>query len=429
MIGRGELLLAVRRHWRRMLLVLALALVGGAVVWAPSLRADYHLRNAKRALDARDYDQADAELARHLEFRPASAEGNFLLARLSRRMGQAQRARKHLDASLTAGFSKDAVALERHLLGAQDGDFGGGADALLRRAIENPTERFYVFEALSQGYTKTYRLSEARYCLNRMLEDEPENVYALVRRGWVLERLGDNEAAQEDYRRAVLLRPDNLLGRRRLADNLFYISRDAAEAVGHYEAVWRESPGDAAVGVTLAQCRLQLGRSDEARGLLDELLAAHPDDVAALVERGKLAVAEDQCEQGEVWLRRALERDPASLSACRELAQCLGRRGQPEEAARYRQRFENLKAERVKLDTLIARAGQQPGDAALRCEVARLFRLFGEPQEAERWLAAALRIDPRCRPAHEALAECYERRGERDMAEHHKFLARTLPPP
>jgi len=428
MIRRGELLRAVRRRRRAVVLVIALVLVGGAVAWVPSLRADYHLRNARHALDARDYDRADAELTRHLEFRPASAEGHFLLARLSRRMGRVPRAREHLDAARAAGFGEDAVALERHLLRAQDGDFGG-AEAVLRRAIENPAERFYVFEALSQGYTKTYRLSEARYCLNRMLEDEPENVYALVRRGWVLERLGDFEAAREDYRRAAVLRPDNLSARRRLADNLFYVARNASEAVDHYEAVWRESPDDPVVGVNLAQCRLQLGRPDEARALLDELLAAHPDDVAVLVERGKLAVDEDRCEQGEAWLRRALERDSSSLSACHELARCLDRRGRSEEAARYRQRFESLKAERAKLDTLVARAGQQPGDAALRCEVARLFRLFGEPQEAERWLAAALRIDPRYRPAHEALAECYERRGEREMAARHKLLARALTSP
>ncbi|QJW93559.1 tetratricopeptide repeat protein [Frigoriglobus tundricola] len=429
MISCSGLIRAVRRRRRTVLLVIALALVGGAIAWAPAVRAEYHLRQAKRALDARDYDQADAELTRHLEFRPASAEGHFLLARLSRRMSHLPRAREHLDACRAAGFSVDAVTLERHLLRAQDGDLGGGAESVLRRAIEDPAERFYVFEALSQGYTKTYRLSEARFCLDRMLEDEPENVYALVRRGWVLERLGLVDAARDDYRRAAALRPDNLLARRRLADNLFYVARNAAEAVDHYEAVWRESPDDTVVGVNLAQCRLQLGRADEARALLDQLVAAHPDDVAVLVERGKLAVNEDQCEQGEAWLRRALERDPSAVAACHELARCLDLRGRPAEAARYRQRFESLKAERAKLDALVARAGQAPGDAALRCEVARLLRLFGEPQEAERWLAAALRIDPRYRPAHEALAECYERRGDRELAERHKLLAQALTPP
>jgi tetratricopeptide (TPR) repeat protein len=426
--------IATSRRRRRRLAVVAvsvLSLTGaGAALWGDSVRAAYHLRAARRELDGRDYDAADARLTRHLELAPDSAEGHFLMARLSRRMGRSGDARDHLTACRRLRYPEAPLALEACLLRVQDGDFGGGADGVLRRGLDDyPAERFLIFEALSQGYTKTYRLQEARYCLNQMLESEPDNAYALARRGWVLERLGDFDAARADYRRAVALQPENVPVRRRLAENLFYTQRNAADAIEHFEALWRALPDDVTVGVNLALCRRQQGRADDARALFDELLAAHPDDVAVLSERGKLALDEGQPEKAEVWLRRAVDRDPSSLPASYALFRCLGQLGRTREADRWHERVRALEADRKRLDELIARVGRAPGDAGLRCEIARLFLQFGETREGERWLAAALQIDPRYPPAHAGLADCCEKRGDTDAAERHRLAARAGPPP
>jgi predicted Zn-dependent protease len=421
---------AIIRRFRRRLAyaagVLLLLTAAAAGLWSTSLQAAYHLRAARSALDRRDYDQADASLTRHLELTPDSAEGHFLQARLARRMGRIAQAQEHLNACRTLHYSEKLLTLEWCLLRVQEGDFGGGADGILRRGLEDlPSERFLIFEALSQGYTKTYRLNDARLCLNQMLESEPDNVYALVRRGWILERLGEFDSARSDYQKAVALQPENILARRRLAENLFYIKRDATEALEHFEAVRRAQPDDIAVGVNLAVCRLHQGRADDARALLDELLAAHPDEATVLSERGKLALDEGQPEKAEVWLRRALVQDPSSLPASYALFRCLGQLGRKEEADKWDERVRALKADRKRLDALIAQVAQAPRDPSLRCEIARLFLQFGENQEAERWFAAALQIDPRYPAAHQGLVGCYEKRGDKILAERHRRLTQT----
>src|SRR5436305_676810 len=133
-----------------------------------------------------------------------------------------------------------------------------------------------------------------------MLEEQPDNVYALVRRGWVLERLRFPAEAVENYRRAVALRPGHALARRRLAERLTD-AKDPAGAAGQDEALRQIDPKDAGAGVGLARCCLELGRAVDARRLLDELAAAHPADAEVLTERGKLALDDGQDAAAEGW--------------------------------------------------------------------------------------------------------------------------------
>ncbi len=55
----------------------------------------------------------------------------------------------------------------------------------------------------------------------------------------------------------------------------------------------------------LAVSRHGLGQLDQAQPLLDELLATNPQDVPALIERGRLALDAQQPAEAETWLRRA----------------------------------------------------------------------------------------------------------------------------
>jgi Tfp pilus assembly protein PilF len=409
-------LLSFLRGRRRLIVLLALLgmlLAAGARAWVPSLRAVYHLRAAQTALRSRAYDRAEVELVRHLDFRPDSGEGHFLLGQLARRSGRVARAGHHLRACRDLGYPGDALRLEWDLLHVQDGDFTGGVEGSLRRCLDQQhPDSFLILEALSQGYTKTYRLREARDCLDQMLDREPDNVYALVRRGWVLERLGHFDAARADYRCAATLQPGHGLARRRLAENLLYHGKNAAEAAEHFEALRRLQPDDGAAGVNLAQCRLEQGRVGEARALLDEVLATHPAEAPAFLERGKLALSDGQPEQSEVWLRRAVALQPSSLPANYSLFLCLSRQGKIAEAEQCRAGLRSLEADYKRLEMLLRRAGEEPLNAALRCEIGQLFLRFGEDQEGERWLLTALQVDPGWRPARQALADYYRRRGE-----------------
>jgi predicted Zn-dependent protease len=418
MLDWRKLILLLSRQRRLVFLlgILLALLVIGVYVWGPTLRAAYHLRSARGALERREYDRVETELTRHLSLRPDSVEGHFLLARLARRSGHLSQAREHLRACRDLRGAKEPLDLEWSLLRVQEGDLTGEVESFLRRRLDDDPDRFLILEALSQGYTKTYRLREARECLDQMLDLESDNVYALVRRGWILERLNQLDAARSDYRRAVALQPGHALARRRLAENLLGYGKHAAEAAEHFEALRQLQPEDVTAQVSLAQCWLELGKVGEARALLDELLASHPQEATALVERGKLALSEGRAEKGETWLRQALALQPSSATACYALFLCLSQQGKTAEAEQCESCLRSLEKDRKRLAVLMRQVSEKPDHVALRCEIARLFFRFGEDQEGERWLFMALQSNPHYQPAQEALAQYHQRKGNANFS-------------
>jgi Tfp pilus assembly protein PilF len=164
-----------------------------------------------------------------------------------------------------------------------------------------------------------------------------------------------------------------------------------------------------------------MGRLEEARTLLNQLLAAPPNVAAALLERGQLAMSEGQHEQAENWLRQGLELQPHSAPGNYSMYLGLTRQGKTAEADHYLARFKAVEADEKRMEQLMKRVNETP-DPAIRCEAALLFFRAGANQEGERWLLMALQADPAYRPAHEALATYYQRTGRAEQAASHRRL-------
>jgi tetratricopeptide (TPR) repeat protein len=372
--------------------LIALACVA-AVVCGDVVRAAYHLRSARSSLERLDYTNAELQLARHLDVCPTSVEGHFRLARLLRRLGRVSEGLEHVRACRRLGGPRDALDLETTLLRVQEGEFTSAMERSLRELFDNDPDSFYILEAFSQGYTKTYRLHEAMDCLNRMLERQPNNVYALLRRGWIAERFGQLDAAQEDYSRAVALEPRHALARQRLGEHQFVRRKNTAAAEEHFAALHQLAPGDANAGVYLARCWVEQGHWEEARQLLDELLAAHPHDPVVLTERAKVALCDGQAARAEGWLQEAISLQPHTPHAYYQLFLCLSGQDKAAEAESFRRKYQELQDSLQRLDGLMQLAAKSPQDLRLRREIARLFSRLGEEQEAQRWLLTAMRAD------------------------------------
>lgn len=192
----------------------------------------------------------------------------------------------------------------------------------------------------------------------------------------------------------------------------------------HFEQLRARQPDNPAVLRGLARCRWDLGQLDEARQLLDSLLAAHPREAEALYDRGRLAMQLDQPAEAEAWLRKAVVEAPHHYEASYSLYQCLQRRGNNEEAAKQLARLERLQAQLDCLTELTKKIGDSPRDAGLRYEVGLIFLDTGQDHEGLRWLASAVQEDPGHSPTHLALAGYYERTGNSSMAARHRRLAR-----
>lgn len=411
--------------WFRLALGLIVVVLGIApIAWY--FRPDPRLAEAKRALLRHDYAAAHTLYQSCLEQRPDDAALLLLAAQTARRAGRYERATKHLNAYRRLKGENPSLTLEWSLLRLQRGD--DQVESYLRdRAASSDTDALLVWEVLAQYYLDAYRLIDARDCLDRYLEIRPDDVKALMGRGFIWDRLQHYADAVRDYRRAVELEPDNDRARFRLAENL-QITGPPQEAAAQYAWLREHYPEDAKARLGLAQAWRSMGRMDDARDLLDELLREQPQNIGALTERGRLALEEDRASQGAEWLRRAVALAPHDREALFHLWNCLKRCGPEDEMRQCRSRFERADADLKRLKLLTKEVLRDPLNPALRYEGGEIFLKNGEEEEGIRWLEQCLRLAPTHRLAHQTLAEHYGRIGKSQLAAHHRDLAgKALP--
>src|SRR5207302_606916 len=142
------------------------------------------------------------------------------------------------------------------------------------------------------------------------------------------------------------------------------------EALPHAEYLCRKDPGNPEALVRLARCQLALGHQDEARDILDRLLAKSPHFRPALCARGELALQQGQPAAAEKALAEALDLDPADYQAQFRLYLSLQQQAKGTEAKAVQKRLEAMKADISRLGTIIKEEiGKSPHDPVLLTEV------------------------------------------------------------
>jgi tetratricopeptide (TPR) repeat protein len=417
---------AVRRRPGRAATAAALLFIiaGAGCAVACQVWAGYHFGAARMALERRRFDQAGRHLDCCRAVWPRDPDVALLHARLARQTGLEAEAERRLEACRRLGAAPDAIALEGALLRAQQGDLTPELEASLRACIDQGRgDPVLILEALSRGYAHSYRLRQALACLDDWLGRRPDDLEALLGRGWVYERLHQYDKARDDYRGAADLDPLADEPALRLAQVLLLLDQSPAEAAAIFERLGRRPAPDPAAALGLAQCWIRLGRSDDAQQLLDLLAAERPHDAQVLYERGNLALQTGEASEAEAWLRRAAALAPHDYQVNYALLQCLRSQGHDVEARDLQARLRQLEADLRRIDALNEKLEQRPDDAALRSEIGRLFLRHGEAREGVLWLKSALQVEPGHRPAHEALAQYYEDHGEPESADRHRRLA------
>jgi tetratricopeptide (TPR) repeat protein len=210
--------------------------------------------------------------------------------------------------------------------------------------------------------------------------------------------------ALEDYRKAVAAHPESDRARLKLADTLLVVGTPE-EALTHYRWLAERWPDRPPVRLGLARCSRRLARPDEAAKLLDGLLSEFPDHGETLWERGELELEQGRAATAEPLLRKAVGRLPYDRRPHYALYRCLLRLDRSKEAEEVNAKVAQLDADLRRLNHVRHEVMKRPNDAALRCEGGLLFLRNGEREEGIRWLRLALRLDPRCESAREALAK------------------------
>src|SRR5262249_3565782 len=141
-------------------------------------------------------------------------------AQNARRAGDYEQAQAHLTACRELGPPK-GFDLERVLLLVQQGMVSDDLVKYLHQCRqEHPEDDGLLLEALSRGHMQAYRLNDLLDCLDAGLQRRPDDREAYVRRGWAYERLEQTQQAQQAYRRAVELAPNNEDAQLHLAEML-----------------------------------------------------------------------------------------------------------------------------------------------------------------------------------------------------------------
>jgi tetratricopeptide (TPR) repeat protein len=345
----------------------------------------------------------------------------FLAAQTARRLDDCARAERLLtDYERRQGVTEESK-LEWLLLGLQQGDLAGQVRYLQSLVDAEHPAAPLILEALAKGFLNVSRGSEMLICVNRLLKSEPANAPALILRGQGWEGLHQPERALEDFERAVELMPSSREGRLHLAEALERVGR-VREALANWEILRQTEPGSPAVLLGLAHCRFESHELEQAEELLDTLLAAQPDHVAALVERGRLAWCRGQTAEAEEKLSRAAALAPWHREAHRLLCRCLETLGDSGREEKCRTQLRELEVSDAELGRVLLRYRQSSKDASVRFEIAKWALRNGREADGIRWLFSTLLVDPRRGPAHAALADYFERIGQPRRSVEHRRL-------
>jgi predicted Zn-dependent protease len=414
-----------RRHWR-LVLVLALGAVLLAIS-APVLWAGYHWHAGQAALGRYHSGEARAHLDNCLWLWPwsRSVRAHVLAARAARREGDFDEALRHLHTCRdTLHDTSPESLLEWTMLRAEMGDLDTATEPLKAAVRRDPQQAPLVLEALAKGYMTMSRILDALRTVDNWLALEPDSVQAWVVRGRIHRQVGAAQEAAKDFQHVLERDPDYPHARWWLAQALTEFGR-YDEAVAHLESLHRQNPNDVDVRVQLAVCRQRMGHDEEARTLLDGVLAEQPDHGLALRARGQMALSAGQFADAETWLARAARVLPYDYKAQHALWECLRQQGKTEAAEVQRRRADTLYERRQRQSEILTHLmSQKPDDLALQCELGRLYIQLGNPDVGEAWLLNVLRLDETYQPALDALADYHHERGQEDQAEEYRRRAR-----
>jgi tetratricopeptide (TPR) repeat protein len=399
------------------------AVAGAGLVWWLDPRAvpSAELNDARRAAQTGKWEVVRSVLGRYLRRFPEDPEAQVLLARSEAAQGNLAACIARLgNISESSSWSAEARLCEAqaHLMG----HFGARAEKAFLRAIEaasagdaDPRIAEAARVGLAQIYGLEVRYESAREQLMQVLKttEYPAGILSLL---FQIEALGtDPQQAIDSLQKFVQNDASDFEARRALGYHYAVLGR-TGEARTLLEACLAERPDDARAAEPLAQCLVDLPDLDGCRKLLDEVAPHAQDKSWYWRQRGYLAEQELDWTAASGAYGRAVELAPSDPMVHHLLAAVLVRLNDASRAQELRERAAQLRATRQTLPDLYARliaTGVQatgPGPSPELCYILGTACQKLTLPEAEEWFREALRRNPNDAPSRAAL----ERLGQID---------------
>jgi tetratricopeptide (TPR) repeat protein len=285
------------------------------------------------------------------------------------------------------------------------GDFILVERSLQDRLDHNDPETSAILEAMAEGYWNYNHLADALACLNQWLDRQPDNVRAHYLRGEVQEAMHHFQEASQDYEACLESEPGSSDVRFKLANAL--LERGVPDqALPHFEVLQEHLPENILISWYIARCQIGLGRQEQARRLLDALIAARPAFAEAWRDRGKLALQEEDYGPAERDLRKAIELLPGDKQAHFNLYKCLVSEGKQKEALVELAALQQVQADLDRIYEIREKLlPAQPRNPRLHYELGTLYMHIEMKEEGARWLGSALLLAPDFTEARDALTK------------------------
>jgi tetratricopeptide (TPR) repeat protein len=400
-----------------------LALLGvtaaiAVVFWQP-LERYRHQSRARRLLSQHDNDAALRELRIALSNNLEDTETLFLLARTHRRLGNLHEMSLILERVAALGGDAGRIQRERRLALAQIGQIRETEPYLAEMLVNAGPDGPDICQAFVQGYFANLQTEAAEKLLDVWQQSYPKDPQPVFMRAFMWQGMGHPDESIELYRQALTSAPERTAMRRRLAEALLETSAlDEAEA--ELSICLEQAPEDAEIHYLLARCAFARGDAQLAIQRLGETLELAPDHLDARRLKGQLDLAQGNSEAARRELELVVSRRGYDVLAREALGRALRNLGQDKEAKAQLEFVARAQESIGRLNRLMREALAKPEDAELRYQIGKILFEYGPPEDAAKWMRAALQRKPDHQEAHRALARLFEQQGDATNAALHR---------
>lgn len=246
------------------------------------------------------------------------------------------------------------------------------------KKLANPKDKIDVFNELSRAKEigMEGKAEEAIAIIKNIIAQDPEISDAYFTLGNIYFRLGQFEAAIENFQQALVLKPDDVFAAINIANSYLRLGK-AEEAEKFLLEFIRKGFPDSQIYFLLGNIKFFEKKFEEAINYYQACLSLNPDSASAYNALGAVYFEIKDIDKAEQYFLQALKLNPELTNAHYNLAQVYETKGKWDKAIEAYQ--EELK--------------HSPRHFKAAFNLARLYRLQGHDQEEEKLLRLCLEIE------------------------------------
>lgn len=301
--------------------------------------------------------------------------------------------------------------------------FAGDNNTSPSAAEQSKKPSVEIIPAGQKQYTEENLEQETLAVLNRLVKDFPDSADPLGLMGDVYVELGKTAEAMKCWEKCAELEPQRASSYERMA----YTAVERGEferAVAIAHKALKINPVMPGIHSQLGRALRGLAKPKESLAALEKAVKISPESAENHYLLGQAYQQSEQYEPAKLSYMKALQINPHYTEACYGIVVASARLGQKEEAARYRKKFEEMKArdwqtlpdkrDYVLHHKFLITSRRRTSKTYTNAGIVYYER--GRRQIAEKYWLRAAELDPANTGCREELANLYQQNGGNEEA-------------